>query len=276
METPGFISRNESHFKLPKEYVSAFQYNDYSIPIHTHEFYEMNIVTSGSGIHCIEENRLKVSRGDVFVIPPSVCHGYENTEKLCVYHILIHPAFMKQIEKEGKTVEGFTLLTEIEPFLRARSSELMFLHLSELEFMEIEHDIKMLDSGGRFTSERFFPLRDHIAVKLLYYFSYLLSKQAPQQKNHQILMSALEFIHTHYDEKLTIDTICKALFTSRSTLVRAFDEVLSVSPHLYIRRFRKNKAIGLLSEGMSKTQTAVSCGYYDVSHMCKELENGSV
>ena len=74
----------------------AFTYTDYSIPMHSHDFYEVNIIMSGSGTHCIEKGRFRVKCGDVFVIPPMVAHAYTDTDKLEVYHILLLKSFVEE------------------------------------------------------------------------------------------------------------------------------------------------------------------------------------
>lgn len=59
-----FHCDGKNHFS--KGYlVRAFTYKDYSIQMHNHEFYELNIVLSGAGTHCIENGKFPVKRGDV-------------------------------------------------------------------------------------------------------------------------------------------------------------------------------------------------------------------
>ena len=104
----------------------ALTYKDYSIEMHTHDFYEVNVVLAGSGTHCIENGRFKTTPGDVFVIPPNIAHAYCDTNDLEVYHILLKKSFLSHNSSETKKVEGFLQLTEIEPILRSNFSNSYF------------------------------------------------------------------------------------------------------------------------------------------------------
>ena len=95
MATASFISTSESCFRSDSEKVRALLYRNYSIAPHSHDFYEINVVVNGKGIHTIEDNNISVSRGSVFVIPPMVVHGYSHTENLDVYHLLIKSELLK-------------------------------------------------------------------------------------------------------------------------------------------------------------------------------------
>ena len=49
---------------------------DYEIGMHEQEFYEINLITKGEGMHYIDDSRIKAEVGDVFIIPPKISHGY--------------------------------------------------------------------------------------------------------------------------------------------------------------------------------------------------------
>ena len=80
------------------DYVRCY-YHDFtrSFPIymHQHNFYEINIVSRGTGYHYIKEQCYDAKEGSVFVIPPDVTHGYytEDEKNFAILHILIHPLF---------------------------------------------------------------------------------------------------------------------------------------------------------------------------------------
>ncbi len=273
------ISRMEGHF-LQNEFVRAFAYYDYSIMMHSHDFYEVNIVLAGKGTHNIEDYSVEVRAGDVFVIPPRIIHGYSDTEKLDVFHILLHPQFIYSNKEETQSVEGFAMLTEIEPFVRGKAANPTFLHLSPDELMRItQGDIKLIDDGNTHQPERFLPIKYHTVWKILYTFSELLIKQMSSGKRQMYgeyemaIMRALEYIHTHYSEKITIKTLCDEVFLSRSTLLRNFCDVCKCTPNEYIANYRKKIALSMLAEGKySKKEIAHRCGFYDRAHMDKIIE----
>lgn len=257
----------------------AFAYTDYSIELHNHDFYEVNIVLNGRGTHCIENRSFHIIAGDVFVIPPMVAHSYINTDQLEVYHILLKKDFLKRNQEESKQVAGFLQLTEIEPFLRSTSSNTFFLHLSQLQMIQLKNELAFIDDNGPFSWEACAPMKYHEIWKILYWLSMLLNQQVlleetahPKQYEFYIL-DALSYIHKHYSEKITIDILCKKVFLSRSTFLRAFKEICQISPMEYLKKYRCEKAMEMLnSADCSKTMVAQNCGFYDLSHMMHALK----
>lgn len=258
----------------------AFTYTDYSIELHNHDFYEVNIILNGTGTHCISNGRFRISAGDVFVIPPMVAHSYINTDKLEVYHILLKKSFIKQNEDETKNVPGFLQLTEIEPFLRSTSySNTFFLHLNQSQMLQLKNELSFIDDGSPFSWEACATMKYHEIWKILYWFSALLNQQvlfnetASLRHYERCVLDALEYIHKHYGEKISIDILCKKVFLSRSTFLRAFKEICHTSPMEYLIKYRCEKAVEMLSDSdCSKTTIAQSCGFYDLSHMVRNIK----
>jgi len=268
-----------SNFKRHHSFVRAFTYTEYSIEPHTHDFYEMNIVMGGHGIHQIESSVFSVGIGDVFVIPPMTIHAYYSTEHLEVYHILLKKDFVRNNQDEAMTIPGFLQLMEIEPFLRQNCSESMFLHLNPTELSEIKNEVKFIEENGPFDQEVFSALHIHTTWKILYYLSYLLHKQINGDKKvvltkyKQQILDTLEYLHQHFSEKITIDGLAERVYLSRSTFIRSFQVFCGCSPIEYLNQYRIKKATELLENStMSKTEIAHFCGFYDLSHMEKSIK----
>lgn len=260
--------------------VRAFTYSDYCIEMHNHDFYELNIVLSGTGTHYIENGSFQVKSGDVFVIPPLVAHAYVDTQKLEVYHILLKKSFVAENQKEAKKVKGFLQFTEIEPFLRSNFVNSCFLHLSQSELFQLKNELNYIDDNSDFSWEECAALKYHAVWKLLYWFSTSLYKQtalsesSAESKYEILIINALEYIHNHYGEKITVDILCKEVFLSRSTFLRNFKLVCGISPIEYLNNYRCKKATEQLEfADCSKTEIAHNCGFYDLSHMERRLKN---
>ncbi len=259
------------------EQLAAFLYRDYSIGNHSHEFYEMNIILAGKGVHVIEDHAFAVRRGDVFMISPGLVHRYEQTEKLQVFHILFRPSFLREHAEEYGKVEGFALLTEIEPHLRAGYDRPLFLHLDAAKLISLQSDLEIITRGSAFDAPQYRPLQNHTALKLLCYCSALLAEQtygkkAPSNEAEQAVMRVLEYIHANYAQKITLSRLCEVAFLTRSTLLRRFGALCGCSPSQYLLRFRVRKAAELLEHtDRKKTDIALACGFYDLSHMEREL-----
>lgn len=271
-------SNSEYHFRDMKLLVHGFVYTDYSIDPHDHDFYEMNIVLRGSGIHRIDQVCVQVRRGDVFVIPPFTTHAYYDTKDLDVYHVLLHKKLIAENYREAIGVPGFLQLVEIEPFLRQRNARSMFLHLSQSQLLQLQKDLQYIEDNGMFEAEEMIPLKHHVAWKILYELSFLLDRQIHREpvgsdRYDSIIMQVLVYIHQNFGEKITIDRLCKHVFLSRSTFLRSFSGICGCTPMQYLDRYRCEKALEMMEQHrLSKTEIAQSCGFYDLSHMERALK----
>ena len=273
-----FHCDSEHNFKNKYQHVRAFLYTDYSIEPHNHDFYEMNIIVRGKGKHQIESACFDVKAGDVFMIPPMTVHAYFDTEELDVYHILLQKNFIRDNQKESASIPGFLQLVEIEPFLRQHFSTEMFLHLSHSQMIQLKSDLSFIEDNN-FDTEELMPLKNHTAWKILYWFSSLLFKQMYKgdkkflNKYDIEIIKILEYIHQNYENKITIDLLCKKSFLSRSTFLRSFRNLCEYTPMEYVNRYRCKKALEMIDNTcFSKTEIAHCCGFYDLSHMERTLK----
>lgn len=277
-----FHCDNNRNFKNEHQQIRGFIYKDYSIELHSHDFYEINIVMSGSAVHQIEHEYIDVKKGDIFVIPPMIAHAYHKTKSLDVFHILLQKSFILQNKEEAKNIPGFLQLIEIEPFLRQHTLDKSFLHLSENQLIQLQSDLNIIDENckhNEFDEDALQPLKNHTTWKIIYMFSLLIFKQnsgyypnSLNKYNIEILRS-LEYIHQSYETKITIESLCKKAFLSRSTYIRAFKKICGCSPMEYVNKYRCQKVLEIIEESnMSKTEIAHCCGFYDLSHMERALK----
>ncbi|WP_461225821.1 AraC family transcriptional regulator [Lacticaseibacillus suihuaensis] len=84
---------------------------------------------------------------------------------------------------------------------------------------------------------------------------------APQQ---QRIDDTLAFLHTHYQEPLTVAGLAQRVNVSRGYLTKQFKAALHVSPQQYLQRLRLARAIQLLeTTAMPVQAVAAACGYPD-------------
>lgn len=266
-------------FRHESENVRALLYKDYSIKLHTHSFYEINIVLGGHGTHIIEKGEFSTSYGDVFVIPPKCAHGYINTENLDVFHLLIKSDLIdKSTDKD--LVDGFELFMTIEPFLRQTFNESLFLKLSHQQLMDVQNELFSLLDGNNLDYKGSDAIRNHTALKIVYWFSHLLTLQMEQQQDNKTfpdkqdaIIMAIKYIHENYKEKIQLKDLCDLTFMSRSTFIRSFNTVCGCNPMRYLQTYRAKVALDMLKINKNKTYVAHECGFYDLSHMNKSINN---
>ncbi|MBE6570967.1 MAG: helix-turn-helix domain-containing protein [Ruminococcaceae bacterium] len=254
-------------------YVENFLHTEENAWVYYHDFYVIDIVARGAGEHYIEGNRIPITVGDVFVVPPFIKHGYFGNEAIEICHIKLKSDFMTKYRDELHQIDGFNTMFSIEPELRKIYDKNVYLHLDSHSFRDIK---KLLEKSTKkdpaghllYTSVSMLGIIEELCIKM----HDQMSKKHNNGASDSGIIEALEYIHSHYSEKITIDTLVHISKTSRPTFNRHFKRIVGKTPVRYILDCRINAAKDLLAAGnLSKTEIAYRCGFYDVSHMDKNI-----
>lgn len=87
------------------------------------------------------------------------------------------------------------------------------------------------------------------------------------------LRDMLNFIHTHYSEKITLDDIAAAAFISKSEVLRCFKSIMGQSPVGYLKNYRLRNAAYLIENASYSINTICElCGFDDHSYFSKSFK----
>ncbi len=93
---------------------------------------------------------------------------------------------------------------------------------------------------------------------------------------HARLMKVVEFVTTHFAEKLTVADLAERANLSPSQLHREFAGRFGITPNQYIREVRIGVARHLLeSDQLTMAQVAAHCGFYDQSHFSRQFREST-
>jgi len=126
---------------------------------------------------------------------------------------------------------------------------------------------------GYVLSEISLPVpNDHKLSFLLHNIISILA--LPQSKGASpCVAEAQEYIHTHFQEPITVADIADHVSLSQYHFSRVFKKETSLAPHTYLANFRLKKAKTLLLE-TNKTveQIATICGFFSTSHFIRAFK----
>ena len=266
-----YLYTEEMIFHYPLYLVHGFPRHHYSIDMHVQDFFEINIITKGSGMHYIEDRKLPVNQGDVFILPPMVPHGYVGGEDFDVYHFLISNRFMEKYKADLQILPAFVLLFNAEPLMRARDSEPLHLALSQEQFHTVTDLLGKIEALRNTHTANAAIVRNSLAMIFLSTLCDIYSQDAPEEICHdEAFMNALALIHRQYHEKITIDQLAQVAQLSRSAFLKRFGQICKTSPAKYLNRQRVEAAMSLLSgTNLSLSDIAEKTGFYDPSHFTK-------
>ena len=257
-----------------KQYIKSYYHHlDKALDFHMHDFYEINIVTSGTGKHIIEQRELLAQRGDVFIIPPFVGHGYLCAERMTVYHLLLSHSFMASFAPFLERLPGYRMLFDIEPLLRGRLEHPFFLHADGEAAELIRHHISLIDATIGEESEALLHTLSLIATltgTIKTPLALGATTLAPERTLS--LIESMEYIQKHFDEHLSPRDLASRCAMSYSTYLRSFKTLTGQTPSDYLLSCRIKSAERLLrSSDESILSIALSCGFFDSSHFIREF-----
>ena len=240
---------------------------------HTNDFYELNIVIEGTARHTIEKTDYDAECGSVYFIPPGITHGFSSTQCV-IFHALIREDFFEIYSMELQNIKGYTLLFEIDPYLRTATKTSLPLRLSYDEYEMVspvmQHMLK--------NESMHLPDIEHIKNLGLLYLFCLLSSIISEKQRKQISNStnkpydvhiarSMEFIRMNVSRQFSIEDLAKHALMSRSTYMRNFSMMAGCSPMQFLTRCRMAHARKLLFYTDIKiTEVASACGFCDASH----------
>ena len=81
-----------------------------------------------------------------------------------------------------------------------------------------------------------------------------------------IVNNAIEYIHTHYFTKISVDELAKRYHLEEGTFIRRFKKYTNTTPYKYLKTLRVNVAISLIEENTYKlSEICELVGYSDAT-----------
>jgi AraC family transcriptional regulator len=97
--------------------------------------------------------------------------------------------------------------------------------------------------------------------------------QSPQKLTQQQVREAIDYLHAHLAEDISLDQLAQSVNLSPSHLRRLFKQATGLAPHQYLLQLRVNRAKELLLTGsFSVGQVATEVGFADQSHLHRHFK----
>ena len=264
-------------FHTPHDLIHAFLEKDFETGMHEQEFYEINVITKGSGVHYIDTSRVDATVGDVFIVPPHTSHGYKGGVGFDVFHLLLSDSFMNKYMADMQLYPSFYSLFGAEPMMRGKTDNSLYLKLSPDEFKEVMNILWEIERFKNFGDTVDDLIRSNFAMiaigMMCNAYTHGSMKLSDVTSNDQAIMKSISYIHERYFEKITIDDLTHIAHISRSAYIKKFKEICKMTPLAYITKTRNESAATmLLNTTLSISEIAYKTGFYDASHFAKSFE----
>lgn len=242
--------------------------------LHSHQFSEIVIITSGRGIHVTGKESYPLSAGDVFVIGGSRQHDYHSTERLCLVNVLFQPDKLDLRHYDLPTLPGYHALFVLEPAWRRRHQFKSRLRLPPHELAvlmslvdKLEAELSARKKGFGFVAAAWFmQIVGH------------LSRCFAQTKNSDAravlrIGQAISHLESNYREHVDLDQLAGIARMSKRNFTRNFQSAMGTSPISHLLQLRVNQAAEKLrNSNQSVTEIAFQVGFEDSNYFARQFK----
>ncbi|MCF7802623.1 MAG: AraC family transcriptional regulator [Candidatus Marinimicrobia bacterium] len=260
--------KQEEIFDLDRDFHYAFHRSLQEITVpHTHDFYEVFLITRGGVKHMINSEERQLEEGDLVFIRPEDMHYYSpENGRQCE---LINLAFSKEVQGQLFDFLG-------ESVDKANLMESKFPYCVSLEDVEKEVLTRKLENLNTLSRERTSKIKGYFRALLVDIFVEYFQQESEEE--HANIPEWLERLISKLSEKENfirgIDALYEMSPHTPEHLARVFRKFFGVTPTQYINNLRLNYAANKLSFSTeSITEIAMDCGFNNLSHFYHLFKN---
>lgn len=223
---------------------------------HKHEFYEINLILTGNVKIILSSLSEETNEPRLVLTRPQTPHFITcNPDTLYSrLYLLFTKDFLQDYFTDFKRFEK----------VFGESGNILKIDTHQLEF--IKSTILLIEKEKS-------TLRQKLLT--LYLLSFLFEINGQEQFNTSFvppyIIKALSYIENYYYEKITADSLSKTLYIGRTTLMTNFKKHTGSTLNDYIIATRIKKAVTLLNEGKSESETAELCGFSDAGSLIRNF-----
>jgi AraC-like DNA-binding protein len=225
------------------------QCRDFSFPKHTHQEYTIGLVISGTEEFYCEGSTHPANMGSIYFSHPGQVHAgiSINQSQWAFASLYLAPDYYSD------HFEGW--MPRFDTALVNDAVSTQFYHdlitVLQASACDVERQSALLTFAGQMT-------RRHAHRK---------APDSGSKAHKPALRRAMDFMHTFYNEPITLKEIARKADLHPGYFVSSFKKELGITPHAYLRSVRLVAARQALKDGSSPTNAALDCGFYDQSHL---------
>jgi len=230
-----------------------------TFPEHIHEFDELVIARSGSGMNYIDGNPSPICRGSVFYIRANQTHFLDRLDDLHLTNVLILPSRFRHVSYEtiAKLMESSCGEDNYYPHVIGGST----LKRVESLLNQISDES---ENGKGFPNLLVELLIGQLMFQLWRGQS---EKTVDQEEKDDRLTRILRYLNCHCDEEIDWDLLAARFGISLRSLNRKITDITGMSPSSYLLRIRLCHSMHMLRRtDKSVTDIAYTCGFSNGSY----------
>lgn len=259
------IDRDKEDFIYEESSVCILPVSHTYIPWHAHGFYELVLVVEGFCFHHIQDTVSLIMEGDVLLIKPGVSHQYSGIRECKIINCL----FKREALTDDVMRELFAL-PEVSRLNLDTAEDFPQIHLEikqcenlQKAMEQIEKEYRQKDIGWQFKIK---TILYGILVDYARYCNNYKKRESVENRYSVYVNRAIQHVSECYAENLSVQSLAEVVGISPDYLSRQFRQMIGVTVHDYIQRYRISRSIGYLQQGYSVGEVAEKCGFSRISY----------
>lgn len=237
---------------------------------HSHEFFEINCVLSGTCGYQTVGKSVTLHSGDIVLFPPKISHLIEVHSDDCILiNILVRsntfdPYFFSFFERNDFMIDFW----QNSLYGNSESAYLLFHCENNEKVRDCVLDMYQDASGDyKYKSQMLDALLHVLMITLLRYYDHDIIIANPRRgKDDGNIVRIISFVETNCTT-LTLEELADKFHYSRRQMIRILKEYTGLGFKDLIQDIKVKKAVTLLkADNISVSSIAETVGFYDLSH----------
>lgn len=273
MNTPSILLQEQlphgnAMFPFMIHEVSSDTRTEERIACHWHEEIEILVVTKGSAVLILNNDRYELKEGYVAFILPNHLHLVTVLlgDTFDFYAIVFHPDLLSSFIQDVIQQQYFdSVLQENILFPTVLSAQ----EAKEFGIADVLSDIYALFAKKEPCFELLIKARLYVVWSLYYLHGTSSASVSERTSDYRIALvkSIIDYIHTHYESQITLDILAAYFHLSREHLCRLFKKMTRMSPIEYLNFYRISTSTRLLRETDHEiSDIALEIGFNNISY----------
>ena len=241
---------------LNEDHISISNHNSKGFHTHWHRYFEIEIVTSGRGIHNLNGVETPIQKGSIYLLGPTDFHGIYAPTGISMINI----SFDEEMLSDG-----------VLSFLISSAPKKTY-ELNDEEYIRIIMATKLLqyecESGGE--------CKKQLCQYILSFFAKNMNIENMDYINHTQLSgirNSILYLEMHFREKLTLEILAKQAGFNPTYFSELFKKVTGETYVDRLNNLRSGYASMLLSGGFSVNDACFMSGFGSLSNFLSVFKN---
>ena len=252
--------------KMRSNDFELFYYNDKHITplkVHSHDYFEFYFFLGGEVSITIANQKHKLKKGDMILLPPGVKHYITISNPEIAYQRFVFWITTNFANELYQISEDYTYLLS-----HSLDNKKYIYHFDTITFNTIQSKLFLIldelhyDHFGKQT-------KLSLAVKdlILHLNRVVYELQNPRilKEKEELFDKIIDYINQHLEEDLSLETLAKLFFVNKYHIAHLFKEKYGIPVHQYIIKKRLALCKDALLNNEEITEIYLLCGFSDYS-----------